>query len=141
MVSARASPWVDKVRLAAGRSIVQLDCGTVPKDEFSTQAHAGFLAFELSSGPYRLVVNCGSGSQSHPNWVEPLRATPAHSTVVLGETSSGEITGPGWVRNWLGPRLTGGPARPESRRSETESYAQGACENEITRCPGTRQQA
>ena len=106
-------------RLAAGRSIVQLDCGTVPDGEFSTQAHAGFLAFELSSGPYRLVVNCGSGSQSHLTWEEPLRATPAHSTLVLGESSSAEITRPGWVRNWLGPRLTGGPARPESRRSET----------------------
>ena len=106
-------------RLAAGRSIVQLDCGKVPEGEFSTAAHAGFLAFELSSGPYRLVVNCGSGSQSHPNWEEPLRATPAHSTLVLGEASSAEITAPGWVRNWLGPRMTGGPVRPESRRSET----------------------
>jgi uncharacterized heparinase superfamily protein len=106
-------------RLAAGRSIVQLDCGAVPPGAFSTQAHAGFLAFELSSGPYRLVVNCGSGGPAHPNWEEPLRATAAHSTLSLGDASSAQILAKGWMRDWLGPRLTGGPAHPESRRSET----------------------
>ena len=37
-------------RLAAARTIVQMDCGAVPPGAFAHAAHAGFLAFELSSG-------------------------------------------------------------------------------------------
>jgi uncharacterized heparinase superfamily protein len=106
-------------RLAAGRTIVQLDCGAVPPGEFSCQAHAGFLAFELSSGPYRLVTNCGAGGPSNPSWDAPLRATAAHSTVALADSSSGQILSPGWARELLGPRMFAGPSQPASRRSET----------------------
>ena len=35
---------------------------------FADQAHAGFLAFEMSSGPHRLVVNCGAGGKSQRGW-------------------------------------------------------------------------
>jgi len=106
-------------RLAAGRSILQLDCGGLPQGCFALKAHAGFLAFELSSGADRLVVNCGAGGEDHAGWDAALRATAAHSTLTLADTSSASILPPGPARDFLGPRLSGGPAGPTSRRSET----------------------
>jgi uncharacterized heparinase superfamily protein len=106
-------------RLAAGRSLIQLDCGAVPKGALSTEAHAGFLAFEMSSGPHRLVVNCGAGGKKHKGLDAPLRATAAHSTVTLGDRSSAEILPPGLARDLLGARLVGGPREISTRRSET----------------------
>ena len=64
-------------RLAAGRSLIQLDCGEVPKGVLSSESHAGFLAFEMSSGPHRVVVNCGAGGKKHRGLDAPLRATAA----------------------------------------------------------------
>ena len=106
-------------RLAAARTILQLDCGKVPDGPFSLDAHAGFLAFELSSGTDRLVVNCGAGGERHRSWDAALRATAAHSTLTLADVSSAQILPPGLARDLLGPRLTGGPLAPASRRSET----------------------
>ncbi len=106
-------------RLAAARTILQLDCGKVPDGPFALNAHAGFLAFELSSGTGRLVVNCGAGGERHRSWDAALRATAAHSTLTLADVSSAQILPPGLARDLLGPRLTGGPLTPASRRSET----------------------
>ncbi len=106
-------------RLTAGRSIIQMDCGKLPEGAFAEQAHAGFLAFELSSGPYRLVVNCGAGGKHQRGWDEALRVTAAHSTLTLADRSSAQILPPGLGRDLLGPRMTGGPHQPFSRRSET----------------------
>ena len=106
-------------RLAAGRSLILLDCGRVPTGAFAIHAHAGFLALELSSGPHRLVVNCGAGSEGQPGWDAALRVTAAHSTLTLADRSSAQILPPGLGRDLLGPRLTGGPTQPVTRRSET----------------------
>ena len=106
-------------RLAAGRSVLQLDCGRVPEGAFARHAHAGFLAFELSSGTSRMVVNCGAGGEDHAGWDAALRVTAAHSTLTLADTSAAAILAPGPARDLLGPRLTGGPAQVPSRRSET----------------------
>jgi uncharacterized heparinase superfamily protein len=106
-------------RLAAGRTIVQMDCGLSPPGNFTSAAHAGFLAFELSSGTGRLVVNCGAGGNNHAGWDTALRATAAHSTLILADISSAQLLPPGLARDLIGPRLTGGPTQVPSRRSET----------------------
>ncbi len=106
-------------RLAAARTIVQMDCGTAPAGAFASGAHAGALAFELSSGTGRLVVNCGAGGDNHAGWDTALRATAAHSTLTLADVSSAQLLPPGLARDLLGPRLVDGPAQVPSRRSET----------------------
>ena len=106
-------------RLAAARTIVQMDCGRAPPGPFATEAHAGFLAFEMSSGTHRIVVNCGAGGLRHPDWDAALRATAAHSTLTLADKSSAQILPPGLATELLGPRLMGGPVVADSRRSET----------------------
>ena len=104
-------------RFAAARTVILLDCGRVPDGAFADQAHAGCLAFEMSSGQHRLVVNCGADGRR--GWDTALRVTAAHSTLTLADRSSAQILSPGLGRDLLGPRLVGGPHQPFSRRSET----------------------
>jgi uncharacterized heparinase superfamily protein len=106
-------------RLTAAKAIVLLDCGTVPRGAFATEAHAGCLAFEFSSGSQRLVVNCGAAGVSQPKWESALRATAAHSTLTLGDVSMAAILPLGLARRLLGARLQGGPKAIETRRIET----------------------
>ncbi|MEI9888287.1 MAG: heparinase II/III family protein [Rhizomicrobium sp.] len=106
-------------RMTAGKTLLVLDCGTVPPGAFSTAAHAACLAFELSVGNQRLVVNCGAAGTSQPKWESALRATAAHSTLVVGDVSMAAILPPGLARNLLGPRLLRGPREIETRRVET----------------------
>jgi uncharacterized heparinase superfamily protein len=107
-------------RLAAGRTLALLDCGSAPPGAFSLEAHAGSLAFELSSNAQRIVVNCGAASGSdRRKWEDTLRATAAHSTVTLADTSMGVILGEGWMRNLLGARLLSRMGECLSERSES----------------------
>ncbi len=106
-------------RLAVGRTLVLMDVGKVPPGAYALGAHAGFLAFEFSSGDSRVVVNCGAGGRLHRPWNAALRATAAHSTVTVGDTSSAAILPAGLARDLLGPRLTAGPREAPSRRLET----------------------
>lgn len=93
-------------RLSAGHTLCLVDCGTPPPGNFAVDAHAGTLAFELSSGAQRIVVNCGSarpGQQA--GWIDPLKATAAHSSIVVHDTSNAMVLADGWMREALGPRL------------------------------------
>lgn len=75
-------------RLAAERSIVVADAGAPPRGAYSTEAHAGCLAFEFSSGPQRIIVNCGASRFGPPELRLAARSTAAHSTLVLDDRSS-----------------------------------------------------
>jgi uncharacterized heparinase superfamily protein len=92
-------------RLQAGRTLVIADCGAPPPGRGSTGAgaagelprgadrfaHAGTLAFEMSVGRDRLIVNCGAAPAAEEAWRDALRATAAHSTLVLADTNSAEL--------------------------------------------------
>ncbi len=106
-------------RLAAARSLLLMDVGRVPAGAYGLGAHAGFLAFEFSSGDSRIVVNCGADGIAHRSWNAALRATAAHSTATVGDVSSAGVLPQGFARDLLGPRLTGGPVEAVSRRVET----------------------
>jgi uncharacterized heparinase superfamily protein len=106
-------------RLTAGRSLLVLDCGKTPEGPFSLEAQAGAGAFEFSSGTDRIIVNCGAAGAANQAWSGALRATAAHSTLTLADTSSARILPAGLMRDLLGPRLLDGPVAPVSRRVET----------------------
>jgi uncharacterized heparinase superfamily protein len=109
-------------RLQAGRTVVVCDAGAPPPgrpgdpatglprgaDRF---AHAGTLSFEMSAGPERLVVNCGAAPAAESGWRDALRATAAHSTLVIAETNSAELRDEG-----LGRR----PERVTAERHEAD---------------------
>lgn len=75
-------------RLAAERSIVVADAGAPPRGAYSVEAHAGCLAFEFSSGPQRIIVNCGASRFGPPELKLAARSTAAHSALVLDDRSS-----------------------------------------------------
>ena len=82
-------------RLAGGRTLLVADAGPPPVARVAAGAHAGTLAFELSDGPDRLVINCGGAiGLSRPlpaDLAAGLRTTAAHSTLVLDDTNSTRI--------------------------------------------------
>lgn len=78
-------------RLQTGRTVLIMDCGAPPPAKLDRHAHAGTLSFELSIGRERLIVNCGAAPGAGPEWREACRATAAHSTLVIAETSSADL--------------------------------------------------
>ncbi len=109
------APHSQYQRLNAVKSYAVMDCGPIPEGAYANTAHAGCLSFEFSAGPQRLVVNCGASKK----WDGVLRATAAHSTVTLADTSMASILSPGFARDLVGARMMGGPQEVTSDRRET----------------------
>jgi len=78
-------------RLNTGRTVLIVDAGAPPAPGLDRLSHAGTLSFELSMGRERLVVNCGAAPIGAAAWVDAARATAAHSTLVIADTSSSEL--------------------------------------------------
>ena len=108
-------------RIACGETLLIADCGVAPPAQVSHGAHAGVLSFELSIGEERIIVNGGTAPMKGAEWVQAMRATAAHSTVTIADTSSAHVVSGAWARRLLGARLTDGPTRIEHKRHENES--------------------
>jgi uncharacterized heparinase superfamily protein len=78
-------------RLQAGRTVLLVDCGAPAAPKLDRFAHAGTLAFEMSVGRDRMIANVGATPAAGAEWRQATRATAAHSTLVLADTSSSEI--------------------------------------------------
>jgi uncharacterized heparinase superfamily protein len=83
-------------RLQAKDSVVILDAAPPPR---AANGCASTLAFELSDGPRRLIVNCGGAGGARnalgDDLVPLLRSSAAHSTLTLGDTNSTAVQGSG----------------------------------------------
>ena len=82
-------------RLSALGTILVIDAAPPPPAKMAVAGSASTLAFELSDGAQRLVVNCGGpGDLPHhlpDELVLALRTTAAHSTLTLADTNSTAI--------------------------------------------------
>lgn len=87
----KSAPHSGFERILIGRSLVIMDVGKPPPRGFDKAAHAGTLAFELSSGKDRIVVNCGSYSGAVGEWRAAFAATAAHSTLTVDNKNSSGI--------------------------------------------------
>jgi uncharacterized heparinase superfamily protein len=85
------APQCGYERLQAGRSLALFDCGSAPPAPFDGDAHAGALALEFSHGRERLIVNCGVYVGGDAHWRAAMRATAAHSTLIVADTASATI--------------------------------------------------
>ena len=86
-------------RMSALGTVVVMDGAPPPAQKVAGRGSASTLAFELSDGGQRLVVNCG-GPAGLPTalpdeLVDGLRTTAAHSTLVLADTNSTNILADG----------------------------------------------
>ncbi|MBZ6075726.1 heparinase II/III family protein [Microvirga puerhi] len=117
-------------RMEAGSSLLVADVGAPPVPALSTEACAGCLSFEFSSGAQRIVVNCGTPRIANDAILQASRSTVAHSTASIDDMSSCQIAS---VRgNWLdriaarfllhrvGPVVVAGPQRVAAERGERD---------------------
>jgi uncharacterized heparinase superfamily protein len=107
-------------RLAANDLLVLMDTGAPPPIIVSQNAHAGALSFELSAKQQRIVVNCGLPASGRENWRQVARATAAHSTATISDTSSCRFVESGSFKRVLGSTIVGGPAHVPVAREERE---------------------
>ncbi|MBA4009083.1 MAG: heparinase [Erythrobacter sp.] len=79
-------------RIKAGETLLQFDTAPPPRSRHARTGCASTLAFELSDGPQRIIVNCGgaalAGGQVPARIGQGLRATAAFSTLVLDNANS-----------------------------------------------------
>jgi len=79
-------------RVTARKATLLLDGSPPPFGKHARHGCASTLAFEFSHGEHRLIVNCGgaalAGGQVPVRIEQGLRATAAHSTMVLGDANS-----------------------------------------------------
>lgn len=116
-------------RLEARGTLVIADIGRTPPLALSAGAHAGPLAFEMSSGASRIVVNCGAPPYPGPAQ-DSARRTASHSTLVLDGESAGILidrdeTVPksraaAYLARRLGPVLVGGVREARNTREAGE---------------------
>lgn len=88
----KALPNVNYHRLAVEDVVILIDTGVPLSAEMSKTAHAGCLSFEMSSGRYRYVINSGAPRFAGDHYRQLARATAAHSTVTVNDTSSSRIS-------------------------------------------------
>ncbi|WP_298335594.1 heparinase II/III family protein [uncultured Erythrobacter sp.] len=79
-------------RIRAAQTTVQFDAGPPPRARHTRCGCASTLAFEMSDGTSRVIVNCGgaalAGGLVPAHIGQGLRATAAHSTLVLDDANS-----------------------------------------------------
>jgi len=83
-------PHTGYQRLDAGAMTVIMDTGPPPPPNVSHDAHAGCLSFELSSGPSRIVINCGMPATGRDNWRGLRRASGTRAAPGAGKLASSE---------------------------------------------------
>lgn len=110
-------------RVSANKSILQFDTAPPPMPSQARFGCASTLAFELSHGPHRLVVNCGgaaSGGGLVPVRLEQgLRATAAHSTLILDDANSTAVL----INGMIGSGVTEVAVDRKTLRQETGANA------------------
>jgi uncharacterized heparinase superfamily protein len=116
------APYSGYQRMEAGTSVVIADAGAPPPPTFSTQAHAGCLSFEFSRGAQRIVVNCGAPEISRPAAREAARATAAHSTLTIDDTSSCRFAVHSGLQKWLADQILGGPEAVTQERLHADGF-------------------
>jgi uncharacterized heparinase superfamily protein len=106
-------------RLESAGALILMDTGCAPPLAASLEAHAGCLSFEFSAKQNRIVVNCGMSVTSRESWRQVGRATAAHSTATLNDTSSCSFVESGPVRHMLkAVPMVGGPRIIKVEREE-----------------------
>jgi uncharacterized heparinase superfamily protein len=120
-------------RVTAGRSVLLFDAAPPPLARHARHGCASTLAFEFSHGDQRLIVNCGgaafAGGQVPVRIEQGLRATAAHSTLVLGDANSTAVLINGKLGNGVGEvevdrRLVeSGPATATRLEASHDGYA------------------
>ncbi|MCB1474103.1 MAG: heparinase II/III family protein [Rhodobiaceae bacterium] len=118
----RSAPHSGYQRLIGLGATVVMDTGLPPPAELSGHAHAGTLAFEFSSNAGPIIVNCGATHRLGSRWAEVCRATAAHSTATLNDTSSAHFASRPWIVERFGAAIVDGPHHVGAERADGRDY-------------------
>jgi uncharacterized heparinase superfamily protein len=110
------APYTGYQRIEGQDTILIADTGTPPPPIFSSQAHAGCLAFEFSIGGQRLIINCGTPDTSRRGALAAARTSAAHSTLVLNDTSSCHFAFHTGLWSFLADQILSGPDKVKVER-------------------------
>ena len=108
-------------RLDAGDACVLVDVGDAPRGAHSISAHAAPLAFEMSHGGDRLIVNCGPNLVHGRDWQLAARGLAAHSTLAFDADVTDPFLRQGLAAKRLGPRVKGETWHVTGRRVEDKT--------------------
>lgn len=93
-------------RLSAQGTVLIMDAAPPPLARLVEGGCASTLAFELSDGPHRIVVNCGGSAMADSRLprqlTEALRSTAAHSTLTIDDSNSTAIHADGTLGRGVG---------------------------------------
>jgi len=115
-----SAPHAGYQRIETGGTIILVDAGRPPPPDFSLNAHAGCLSFEMSVGRQRLIINCGTAAPGNVAMRRLARTTAAHSTASINDTSSCRFLTRNMLRRWLGEAIIDGPRKVETNRTHTD---------------------
>ncbi len=95
-------------RVSQGQSCLIMDCATPPARQLSRKSHASTGAFEFSIGQDRLIVNMGPAKTSGPlaELADMARSTAAHSTLVISDRNSSQVSENGTIGKGVSETLT-----------------------------------
>ncbi len=114
------APYSGYQRIESGSSIIIADTGKPPPFSVSYEAHAGCLSFEFSHARSRIIVNCGMPAFNRKAWQRVARATAAHSTATLNETSSCRFLRETSFSRFSGTPIVVGPRHVRVSRAERD---------------------
>ncbi len=111
-------------RLQGGQTTVIVDTGCPINKATASDAMAGTLSFELTSGSIRFITNCGVPEIERSKYVQFSRATAAHSTATIGDTSSSRFAGESWLHKMLPSSLVLAPKVSDFSRQLVDGFNQ-----------------
>jgi uncharacterized heparinase superfamily protein len=117
-----SAPHSGYQRLAMGGVTVIADTGKPPPVAASREANAGCLSFEMSSGRHRYIINAGIDRNGPEEFRVLARATAAHSTATLNDTSSCRFSLSPGMTKMLGTALIGGPKTVTLERGDDDGW-------------------
>ena len=115
---ANSAPQSGFERISAGKTVVLMDTGKPSNRTAAPQTLAGTLSFELSSGATRFIANCGVPDTSFDQYAPFARATAAHSTVTVDDTSSSRFATDSAVSRLLPTQLIRSPGQISVSRGD-----------------------
>jgi len=118
------APYARYVRLARGASIVLMDVGGPPILPLAAEAHAGALAFELSSGHSPILVNGGVPGPADQSWRPAARATASHNVLAIAGRSSSRLMRHDMLEALVAGTPICGPENVVARRGDADGGAE-----------------
>ena len=111
-------------RLQGRKTTVIMDTGRPVNRATATNSMAGTLSFELTSGATRFITNCGVSQIDRSKYIHFARATAAHSTVTVEDTSSSRYAGESRLHQMLPSSLVHAPSNVSSSRQSLDGFNQ-----------------